>query len=104
MNERRRHSRVALEAPVSFVAAGDPAVFRGTARDISLGGIFFQARHVLPLGTELVVTILLPDQVEEISLPGVVRWQRPDGMGVEFALLGERETRALGDFVDSASS
>lgn len=83
---------------------GGAVAFRGTARDISLGGIFFLARNVLPMGAELVVSITLPGQDDELALPGIVRWQRPDGMGVEFEPLGERETRALTAFIVSMSS
>lgn len=85
------------------MAKGRAVAFRGTARDISLGGVFFLARHVLPIGAELVVSITLPGQDEELVLPGVVRWQRPDGMGVEFEPLGEHETRALTAFVASVT-
>ena len=44
----------------------------------------------------------LPEDIRKVAdrggldqIPGVVRWTRPDGMGVQFGLLGARETHAI---------
>ena len=36
-----------------------------------------------------------PAQKAPFALPGVVRWNRDDGMGVQFGLIGARETHAI---------
>ena len=35
------------------------------------------------------------DHAPDFDLPGVVRWVRTDGMGVQFRLLGVHETHAI---------
>jgi type IV pilus assembly protein PilZ len=99
--ELRRHSRVPLDTEVVFVAKGGTEHLAGMAKDISVGGMFVVAERGLAFGAEVVVHLTLPDQVEEIALPGVVRWQRPDGMGIQFGLLGARETHAITEYVSS---
>lgn len=90
-----------LDTEVVFVAKGGKEAIAGMARDISIGGMFVVAERALPFGAELSVHVTLPDQVEEIVLPGVVRWQRPEGMGIQFGLLGARETHAITEYVSS---
>jgi hypothetical protein len=45
---------------------------------------------------EVVVHVLLPGQRAPFALPAVVRWSRAgEGMGLQFGLLGARETHAI---------
>jgi Tfp pilus assembly protein PilZ len=67
----------------------------GVAKDISVGGMFVECPEVLPFGTELVVVGQLPGAPGALRLPGVVRWAKPGGLGVQFGLLGARETHAI---------
>jgi hypothetical protein len=39
--------------------------------------------------------VILPSQRAPFALPGVVRWNRDGGMGVQFGLIGARETHAI---------
>jgi hypothetical protein len=41
------------------------------------------------------VHITLPGQKVAFALPCVVRWTGADGMGVQFGLIGARETHAI---------
>jgi len=43
----------------------------------------------------VVVYATLPGEKAPFAMPGVVRWCRPDGMGVQFGNLGARETHAI---------
>jgi hypothetical protein len=79
---------------VSCELRGAPAV-PGMARDIGIGGIFIESNEALPFGTEVVVVGRLPGSHIDLRLPGVVRWAKPDGFGVQFGLLGARETHAI---------
>jgi len=49
----------------------------------------------LPFNAELVVHVTLPRQRTPFALPAVVRWAGPTGMGLQFGLIGARETHAI---------
>jgi type IV pilus assembly protein PilZ len=71
----------------------------GRARDISLGGMFIVTEQPLPFATEIVVHVMLPGHKSEFALPSVVRWVGGGGMGVQFGLIGARETHAITELV-----
>jgi hypothetical protein len=93
--ELRRHRRTSLDVPVEFVTKGSNERISGKARDISLGGMFIVTSTPLPFSAEIVVHVILPSQKTPLAFPGVVRWTRGDGMGVQFGLIGARETHAI---------
>jgi type IV pilus assembly protein PilZ len=35
----------------------------------------------------------------DLRLPGIVRWAKPDGFGVQFGSLGARETHAISELL-----
>jgi len=43
----------------------------------------------------LVIVARLPNTKTDLRLPGVVRWAKPNGFGVQFGSLGARETHAI---------
>lgn len=94
VREKRQHIRAPYEVDVRV--SGD---WTGTvqSRDLSVGGMFV----VLPgglapptMGTNVVVAF--PVLSGELAVPGVVRWLSADGFGVQFGLLGVRETNTIG--------
>jgi len=94
--ELRRYQRAALDCALEFVPKGGKEHVGGRARDISLGGMFVLTETPLAFGVELVVHVTLPGQKAPFALPAVVRWSRTgEGMGVQFGLLGARETHAI---------
>jgi hypothetical protein len=94
--ELRRHQRVPFDGPVEFVAKGSSERIAGRSKDVSLGGMYIQTSSALPFGVELVVHITLPGQKMPLAMPAVVRWSRPgQGMGLQFRLIGARETHAI---------
>lgn len=95
MIEQRRHTRAPMQVTVAFVVKGSTEVGEGTSTDISVGGMFVQSAKPAPFGAEVTVRARLPGQADESVLPGVVRWTRPDGMGVQFGLLGAKETHLI---------
>jgi hypothetical protein len=96
VSEQRRHQRAPIDVALEFVAKGGTERLPGRARDISLGGMFIEtAAKSLPFASELVVHVTLPGQRALFVLPGVVRWSDKDGMGVQFGLIGARETHAI---------
>jgi len=101
--ELRRYQRAAIDVAVEFVAKGSTERTAGRAKDISLGGMFIETATPLPFGAELVVHVTLPRQRAAFALPGVVRWARgTEGMGVQFGLIGARETHAITELTKEA--
>jgi len=93
--ERRSYPRIAVEMTVSCERAGEPALV-AAARDIGLGGIFIESSAPPPpFGSAVVVVGRLPGTTAELRLPGIVRWVKKDGFGVQFDSLGARETHAI---------
>ena len=99
--ELRRYERTPIDVPVTFsrkAAPGEPVEERageGRATDISLGGMFVATSAPLPFGSEVVVYMAFPKQRGTFALGGVVRWTHAGGMGIQFGLLGARETHAI---------
>ena len=94
--ELRRYQRAPVDLPVEFAAKGSRERFPGRAKDISVGGMYVEAEKPLAFGAELVVHVVLPGNKTAIALPAVVRWTRAGaGMGLQFGLLGARETHAI---------
>jgi len=93
-SEKRVHPRAAIELVVSCERRGAPAI-AGTARDIGLGGIFVESSESLAFGTEVVIVTHLGGTGAPVRLPGVVRWTKVNGFGVQFGLLGARETHLI---------
>lgn len=96
-SERRRISRVGVELVVELELP-DGRRMTGVAHDVGLGGMFIESLEALPYGASLVV--LLPGS--SIRLPSTVRWSSGNGMGVQFGLLGARETHAVTTLVEQA--
>lgn len=94
MEDKRVHPRVVVNTPVSCeVRAG--AAFMGLAKDISIGGMFVETPEVVPFGTEITIVGRFAGTKADLRLPGIVRWAKPDGFGVQFGALGARETHAI---------
>ena len=95
MIEQRRYARAPINAPLSFSVKGKSEPAAGLGKDISLGGMFIETGSPAPFGAEVIVHVELPGSTEILALPGIVRWVRADGMGVQFGLLGAVETHVI---------
>ena len=94
MEDKRLHPRVIVNTAVSCeVRAG--TTFTGLAKDISIGGMFVESTEVVPFGTEVTIVGRFVGTKADLRLPGIVRWAKPDGFGVQFGSLGARETHAI---------
>ncbi|HEV3193725.1 MAG TPA: PilZ domain-containing protein [Polyangiaceae bacterium] len=98
----RRHQRAPLNLPVEFIVRGSTDRVPGRATDVSLGGMFIETAKPPAFSEELVVHLALPEVKKPIALKAVVRWTRTGGMGVQFGLLGARETHAITELTRSA--
>jgi Tfp pilus assembly protein PilZ len=97
--EQRRFARAPFREDVVFIVKGSDARSVGITRDLGLGGVFVETAAPAAFGAELVVHLHLPGEPSAFALPGVVRWVRSDGMGVQFGMLGARETFAITEIV-----
>jgi hypothetical protein len=95
VSDLRRYERAHIDVPVEFAAKGSSRMCAGRAKDISLGGMFIVTAEPLDFSAELVVHVTFPGQPRPFDLPAVVRWVGDSGMGVQFGLLGARETHGI---------
>jgi len=93
--EQRRHSRAELDIPLTFVVKGKPEQFDGRARDVSVGGMFIETQTPAPFGAEVTISIRLPGSGEVSQIAARTRWGRPGGMGIQFGLMGAKETHLI---------
>ena len=99
MVELRRFSRAPLALSVEFTVDGGEGRFAGHARDISVGGMFVETTRAPDHNAKIVVHLTFAGQKAPFSLPAVVRWVNTDGMGLQFGLLGARETHAITEVI-----
>lgn len=96
--ELRRYSRAPLDVAVELTPKGSQERIAGRAKDISLGGMFIETPAALAHHAQLVVHVKLPGQNAPFALPAKVRWTSAQGMGVQFDLIGARETFAITEY------
>ncbi len=94
MQEKRRHFRKAVSFAVEFNVAQGPRE-AGVCRDFSLGGMHVQTTKPAPFGANVTIYMTLKGAQGLTPIPGIVRWIQADEMGIQFGLLGARETYAL---------
>lgn len=94
VHDKRSHPRVTLDADLVCVLP-DGSEIQGRAKDISIGGLFVFTSSPVAFGTAVQVKLRLPPGRQEFVLPAVVRWTNPEGFGLQFGLLGARETHAI---------
>lgn len=90
--------RVYVRAPVSLDISCEDQLgntFVGTTQDISMGGMCIEATASPAFGAKVTVHCHLPGAAAPTTFPGIVRWAKPDGFGVQFGLLGAKETHLL---------
>jgi type IV pilus assembly protein PilZ len=93
--EQRRYERTPIDVALEFSPRGRTDRLSGRATDISIGGMYIETVSAAPFGSEIVVHVHLPGQRGPLAIPGIVRWSSPKGMGLQFKLLGARETHAI---------
>jgi uncharacterized protein (TIGR02266 family) len=97
--ELRRFTRTPIDVPVTFTHKSSSEVISGYAKDVSVGGMFVETERPVHFGGEVAVRLRLPHSKDELTLPAVVRWVRDDGMGLQFGLLGAKETHEITEVV-----
>jgi uncharacterized protein (TIGR02266 family) len=104
--ERRGAARHELEVAVGLEGAS--RFYTGKTGDLGRGGLFVASHEPLPVGTEVVLSFVLPDGYR-VRAEGTVAWVRapryrpeelPGGMGVRFERLDEADRRAIRFFLE----
>jgi hypothetical protein len=100
VHDKRSHPRVPLRADVTCEVSGGASIL-GSAKDISVGGMYIESGTAVSFGTEVSIVVRLPNTKADVRLPGTIRWLKPGGFGVQFGLLGARETHAISELLKS---
>jgi uncharacterized protein (TIGR02266 family) len=98
----RQHLRLSIDASVDL-ADSQHNFYAGTARNISLGGLFVATPTPQPVGTRLTVRLTLPGG--RLTAAGEVVWTAEaapgstghSGMGLKFIGLGPADRRLIED-------
>jgi hypothetical protein len=90
----REHHRLAAELAVRYEVQ-DGEWLEAVARDLSLGGAFIDTAQIPAFGTSVRLALELPNGKGTIEVAGVVRWSNASGFGMQFGLLGAKETHVL---------
>lgn len=93
VTEARQHPRSQVELAVTVVRGQSELVAK--SRDISLGGMFLFVDAPPPYGTVLTLRLTFPGAKAETTIKATVRWTTQNGMGVQFDMMGARDTHAL---------
>jgi type IV pilus assembly protein PilZ len=93
--EQRRYARAPIDCALTFFVKGKEEPRHGRGSDISVGGMFIETEAPAAFGADLLIHVRLPGASDVVVLPGVVRWVRTDGMGVQFGLIGAIETHLI---------
>jgi type IV pilus assembly protein PilZ len=89
-DERRRHIRVRVDLPSAYVFDGNR--IEAHIGDMSPGGAFIDTTAPIPpFGTQVIVEMQFPGN-KLVRINAIVRWAKPGGMGVQFGMLGAKDT------------
>jgi len=91
VDDRRGSARIPIALRVEYKRVN--SFFADYTRNISKGGTFIATARPLPIGTEFVFELSVPDLPEPLRLKGIVEWRveapesgddKPAGMGIRF--------------------
>lgn len=90
-DERRRHVRKRVD--LQGVIEHDGTQQEAHITDMCPGGAFVELEETPPFGSKVKLTVKLPKS--EVVADATVRWAKGIGVGVQFGLLGVKETFAI---------
>ncbi len=99
-SDRRRDTRTPIELKVEYKRLN--TFFADYTKNISRGGTFISTQKPLPIGTEFIFALGVPQMEEPLRLRGKVIWitrveeasdANPAGMGIEFQYSDADERR-----------
>lgn len=102
--ERRRFTRVALDAHVSVTVLDTNTLFTSRVRDLSENGVFIMTQSTRPIGTGIRLFISVEEGKLSLEARGIIVHEvpadratsdRPAGIGVMFTELNAETRRRL---------
>ena len=93
---RRVHER--FECDLHVVLAYEGSEYETTADNVSLGGFYLLTDAKIPYGSQVTVRFRLPAIKETSTVQGTVRWNKADGVGVQFGSLRALEVWGLNQY------
>ena len=93
MHEKRAYSRIEFCTDATCTTEGGATVV-GRTRDLSVGGAYVESQEIPAFGSKVTLNIAVPEH-GALQLQGIVRWTKPDGFGIQFQLLGAKETYVI---------
>jgi uncharacterized protein (TIGR02266 family) len=106
MDNKRKHKRIPKKIK-SQVTAPDVLTY-STARNVSDGGLFISTPDPIAPGTEIELSLKLPDG-EFVNITGIVRWTKdesddgePAGMGIEFETLSDENSSKVRSLISKS--
>jgi type IV pilus assembly protein PilZ len=96
--DKRQYKRVSVKILVLCELEGAP-VINGLATNLSLGGSRIESAEVPAFGSQLTIVARIPGEKELSRLPGTVRWTAPSSFGVQFGLLGAKDTYRIANLM-----
>ena len=93
MQEKRLHPRKVVDIPVTITFEATQMQAPGMCRDISIGGMFVETETKAAFGDKL--SIQIAAHGGPLTFPAIVRWTVATGLGLQFELVGARETHAI---------
>ena len=109
--DKRTADRAAITLKVDYKRLN--TFFADYTKNISKGGTFIRTTKPLPIGTEFIFVLSLPNQADELRLLGEVMWitaeevareDEPAGMGIRFKFKDDSEQRAVAEYVEQLMS
>lgn len=99
--ERRAHIRIGIRVRIRL-SSPRPGQLSGWARNISVGGIYVEVGHQLPVGTTCHLEIPIRDDHTLYTLKpsGQVIHLTGNGMGIQFRDLSPEEAAVIQNLVD----
>ncbi len=104
--DQRAHSRYEVELEVG-VGWSESNFYTGLTENVSEGGLFIATHQLRPVGTEIEVSLRLPDYYQPIRAVATVKWHRAysgaadicPGMGVQFESMSTEHLAAIKRFL-----
>jgi type IV pilus assembly protein PilZ len=84
-----------VAADIPAACEGGGTAFDGVATDVSLGGVFIETEQRPEFGSQMSVVLQVGGKLGALGCTGTVRWSNARGFGMQFGLLGARETHGL---------
>lgn len=102
-SNQRKEERVKKQ--IKSEVTSEELISYSSTVDLSRGGIFISTPEPLKRGSEVSLSINLPEG-ESIEVKGLVRWLREDevadgktGMGIEFIDISEKDKKKIDDMI-----